>query len=128
MRFSFSYPKHIPCCIDVVSIGEITGKHWIKIAILQHSLVVCFSCKLSNADISFNLELIYNNLLYQESIWLPTLHHLAGDHLELPQGRLVVPGPLAESHCDCHNPLLVVVYDMTVLTSYHSAAVNIKYD
>ena len=30
--------------------------------------------------------------------WFPTLHHLAGDHLEPPQGPLVVPGPPVENH------------------------------
>ena len=30
--------------------------------------------------------------------FVPITIHLAGDHLEPPQGPLVVPGPLVENH------------------------------
>ena len=32
-------------------------------------------------------------------VLVTTLHNLAGDHLEPPQGPLVVPGPPVENHC-----------------------------
>ena len=45
------------------------------------------------------------------------LHHLAGDHLETPQGPLVVPGPPVENHCS-----------MTYLITYHIQYLGHSYE
>ena len=62
--------------------------------------------------------------LLQGSIWLQTLH-LAGDHLEPPQGPLVVPGPLVENHRP--NSIDGCKHSVKSATCYQSTQSHDKY-